>query len=110
MQDMVFPELDGEPLREDIIGKCWHYQHATVKELATHIRRVLANGSIEERKERGATNNEPAKDGRCYDMHQDHLTRESFPKRILSRSGEAWTSRHAFLREAKRTWVFFRLV
>jgi serine/threonine protein kinase len=36
LQDMVFPSLDGDPLIDDIIDKCWHNKYATVAELATY--------------------------------------------------------------------------
>lgn len=79
MRDMVFPELDGEPLIDDIIDKCWHYRYATVKELAAHTERLLA-----EEKAKGGTNaeatNESVNGDNCDDMLQDPLTAESGDK------------------------------
>ncbi|KAJ5561649.1 serine/threonine protein kinase [Penicillium sp. DV-2018c] len=41
LQDMKFPKLDGDPLIDDIIDKCWHNQYRTLAELATHTERLL---------------------------------------------------------------------
>ncbi|PWY74554.1 hypothetical protein BO94DRAFT_538716 [Aspergillus sclerotioniger CBS 115572] len=41
LQDMKFPKLDGDPLINDIIGKCWHNQYRTLADLATHIETLL---------------------------------------------------------------------
>ncbi|KHN98812.1 protein kinase-like protein [Metarhizium album ARSEF 1941] len=44
---MKFPELDGDPLIDDIIVKCWHDEDVTIAELAAHIRKLLPERSIE---------------------------------------------------------------
>ncbi|KAJ5573786.1 serine/threonine protein kinase [Penicillium hispanicum] len=41
LQDMKFPKLDGDPLIDDIIDKCWHNQYRTLAELATHTEALL---------------------------------------------------------------------
>ncbi|GKZ63622.1 hypothetical protein AnigIFM49718_001835 [Aspergillus niger] len=41
LQDMKFPKLDGDPLIDDIIDKCWHNQYRTLADLATHIETLL---------------------------------------------------------------------
>ncbi|OAA40711.1 protein kinase-like protein [Metarhizium rileyi] len=41
LQDMKFPELDGDPLIDDIIVKCWHNEYATIAELAAYTRELL---------------------------------------------------------------------
>lgn len=41
LQDMKFPKLDGDPLIDDIIDKCWHNQYRTLAELATHTETLL---------------------------------------------------------------------
>jgi hypothetical protein len=41
LQDMKFPKLDGDPLIDDIIDKCWHNQYRTLAELATHTVTLL---------------------------------------------------------------------
>ncbi|KAJ5787127.1 serine/threonine protein kinase [Penicillium paradoxum] len=41
LQDMEFPKLDGDPLIDDIIDKCWHNQYRTLADLATHTETLL---------------------------------------------------------------------
>lgn len=41
LQNMEFPTLDGNPLIDDIIDKCWHNKYATVSELAAHTESLL---------------------------------------------------------------------
>ncbi|KAJ5453807.1 serine/threonine protein kinase [Penicillium daleae] len=41
LQDMKFPKLDGDPLIDDIIDKCWHNQYRTLAESATHAVTLL---------------------------------------------------------------------
>ncbi|KAJ5953129.1 serine/threonine protein kinase [Penicillium verhagenii] len=41
LQDMVFPKLDGDPLVDDIIDKCWHNQYLTLPDLATHTETLI---------------------------------------------------------------------
>lgn len=41
LQDMKFPKLDGDPLIDDIIDKCWHNRYRTLTELATHTGTLL---------------------------------------------------------------------
>lgn len=38
---MIFPKLDGDPLIDDIIDKCWHNQYGTVAELAAYKKTLL---------------------------------------------------------------------
>lgn len=45
LQDKEFPTLEGDPMIDDIIDKCWHNKYATVAELAAHTERLLANGT-----------------------------------------------------------------
>ena len=35
LQNMEFPELNGNPLIDDIIDKCWHNKYVTVSELVS---------------------------------------------------------------------------
>ena len=46
LQNMEFPELDGNPRIDDIINKCWHNRYATVGELAG-CTQALLNEEIE---------------------------------------------------------------
>lgn len=57
LQDLEFPKLDGDPLIDDIIDKCWHNRYATVAELAAHTRSLLSKGAMEGTNEEG-TNGE----------------------------------------------------
>ncbi|KAJ5585416.1 uncharacterized protein N7459_005216 [Penicillium hispanicum] len=41
LQNMEFPKLDGNPLIDDIIDKCWHNKYVTVSELAAHTKTLL---------------------------------------------------------------------
>mgnify|MGYP002718608218 FL=1 len=41
LQSMEFPNLDGNPLIDDIIAKCWHNKYATVSDLAAHTNMLL---------------------------------------------------------------------
>ncbi|KAJ5198746.1 uncharacterized protein N7498_007863 [Penicillium cinerascens] len=41
LQNMEFPRLDGNPLIDDIIDKCWHNKYVKVSELATHTKTLL---------------------------------------------------------------------
>lgn len=45
LQNMEFPNLDGDPLIDDIIIKCWHNRYATIKELATCTETLLPGSS-----------------------------------------------------------------
>ncbi|KAJ6096910.1 hypothetical protein N7486_007656 [Penicillium sp. IBT 16267x] len=41
LQSMEFPTLDGDPLIDEIIGKCWHNEYLTVSELAAQTNILL---------------------------------------------------------------------
>ncbi|KAJ5934768.1 protein kinase [Penicillium verhagenii] len=41
LQDMEFPKLDGDPLIDDIITKCWHNKYTTIKELSAYTETLL---------------------------------------------------------------------
>jgi serine/threonine protein kinase len=38
LQNMEFPKLDGNPLIDNIIDRCWHNKYVTVSELAAHTK------------------------------------------------------------------------
>ena len=46
LQDMEFPKLNGNPLIDDIIGKCWHNKYATIAELATETKKLAHGGTL----------------------------------------------------------------
>ena len=41
LQNMEFPELDSDPLIDDIIHKCWHNKYASISDLATYTKTLL---------------------------------------------------------------------
>lgn len=41
LQEMEFPKLNGDPLIDDIINKCWHNNYATTAELAAYTETLL---------------------------------------------------------------------
>ena len=41
LQNMEFPNLNGDILIDDIIDKCWHNKYTTVAELAAHTKTLL---------------------------------------------------------------------
>ncbi|KAI7975362.1 hypothetical protein EIK77_003743 [Talaromyces pinophilus] len=41
LQKMEFPKLDGDPLIDDIIIKCWHNKYATIADLAAYTKTLL---------------------------------------------------------------------
>lgn len=41
LQNMYFSELDGDPLVNDIIDKCWHKKYATIAEMVIYTRTLL---------------------------------------------------------------------
>ncbi|GLI79002.1 hypothetical protein PoHVEF18_007324 [Penicillium ochrochloron] len=41
LRDMEFPKLDGNPLINDIIGKCWHNKYVKVADSAAHTKKLL---------------------------------------------------------------------
>ncbi|KAJ6102079.1 hypothetical protein N7486_004506 [Penicillium sp. IBT 16267x] len=45
LQNMEFPKLDGDPLIDDIIDKCWHNKYATIAELAAYTETLLPDST-----------------------------------------------------------------
>ncbi|PLB48909.1 serine/threonine protein kinase [Aspergillus steynii IBT 23096] len=41
LQNMEFPKLDGDPLIDGIIEKCWHNQYSSIAELAAYTKTIL---------------------------------------------------------------------
>ncbi|KAJ5570888.1 hypothetical protein N7535_004548 [Penicillium sp. DV-2018c] len=41
LQDMVFPELNGDPMIDGVIDKCWHYGYVKIADLAAHTETLL---------------------------------------------------------------------
>ncbi|KAM5433687.1 hypothetical protein McanMca71_003372 [Microsporum canis] len=77
MQDMEFPELDGDPLIDGIIDKCWHNKYTTVAELAAQTDTLLAEGTNgEQNNVEEDTTEEPSwKRAFCQDLEDRGLPR-----------------------------------
>ena len=48
LQNMEFPELNGDPLIDGIIDKCWHNKYTTVSELAAQTQALVAEETTAE--------------------------------------------------------------
>jgi serine/threonine protein kinase len=44
LQNMIFPELDREPMIDSIIKKCWHGEYKTIAELAADTKKLCGDG------------------------------------------------------------------
>lgn len=42
LQNMEFPTLNGDPLLDDMINKCWHNKYATIAKLAAYTETLLS--------------------------------------------------------------------
>lgn len=54
LQNMEFPELNGDPLIDGIIYKCWHNKYATISDLAAYVKTILPERSKGEENNTGA--------------------------------------------------------
>lgn len=45
LQNKEFPKLDGDPMIDDIIDKCWHNKYVTVSDLAAHTKTLMSEGT-----------------------------------------------------------------
>jgi serine/threonine protein kinase len=61
LQNMEFPNLDGDLMIDNIIDRCWHNKYATVAELAAHTKTLLTE----------VTNSDS-----CDNVDQDHSTED----------------------------------
>ncbi|KAL3456784.1 kinase domain-containing protein [Aspergillus heterothallicus] len=48
LRNMEFPELNGDPVLDGLIGKCWHNKYARIADLAVETREVLLAAQGEE--------------------------------------------------------------
>ncbi|KAL4882134.1 hypothetical protein BJY04DRAFT_217458 [Aspergillus karnatakaensis] len=48
LQNMEFPKLNGDPVIDDIIDKCWHNKYATIAELAAYTETLLEKTNANE--------------------------------------------------------------
>jgi hypothetical protein len=44
LQKMIFPELNGDPVTDFIIDKCWHGEYESIAELAENTRGLCGAG------------------------------------------------------------------
>lgn len=103
LQDMKFPTLDGEPLIDDIIDKCWHNKYATIAELSTTTKKLflernneidinteatpLSESATDKAIQTEAVNSENP-DGFGSDIGQDHSPEDFCSKREFCQSLE----------------------
>lgn len=97
LQDMKFPKLDGDPLIDDIIDKCWHNQYRTLADLATHTETLLKEPTNEAPNHeasstpgwRTAIDNIVTKSNDYYNVDQDHsgehLSKQEFCRDLEKR-------------------------
>lgn len=85
LQNMRFPELDGDPLIDDIIEKCWHNKYATIAELSAHTKTLLADRTNLVENETEIYSNDGGSNGcsRCLD--QSHLVDDFSSKKHTAR-------------------------
>ncbi|KAG2420632.1 hypothetical protein HFD88_000245 [Aspergillus terreus] len=85
LQRMEFPTLDGDPLIDNIIDKCWHNKYVTISELAARTRMLLNGGtdameiSGSRRKESG----EVAEAKRPHDDNRDAVDQNGLGEELL---------------------------
>ncbi|KAJ6020981.1 hypothetical protein N7540_006485 [Penicillium herquei] len=110
LMNMKFPPLNGNPLIDNIIKKCWHNEYATISGLAVDIRKLLNEfgdsdmtegngggdkenmGSNSEVKAREETSGERYSDQADTDTLTDDNSKMQFQNAILSGLRETWTS------------------
>ncbi|KAE8354953.1 kinase-like domain-containing protein [Aspergillus coremiiformis] len=98
LQDMKFPKLDGDPLIDDIIDKCWHNQYHTLAELATHTETLLKEPISE------ALNHEAAST-HCFGAlwrSNGEVTNGDYYNVDQDLSGEHLFSKHEFCRDLEK--------
>jgi serine/threonine protein kinase len=78
LQNMEFPDLDGDPLIDDIIDHCWHNEYATVAELAACTEALVTERTNDEASSRRESNG-----GSCGDVDLDNLTEEFFLTKVF---------------------------
>jgi serine/threonine protein kinase len=103
LQNSKFPTLDGDPLIDDMINKCWHNKYATIAELATTTKKLFLERNTESDTNTEATPvSESATDeatqpdavdsenpnGFANDMGQDHSPEDLCSKKEFCQSLE----------------------
>ncbi|KAJ5366997.1 hypothetical protein N7541_000938 [Penicillium brevicompactum] len=82
LQSMIFPNLDGDPLIDAIIDKCWHNKYPTVAELAAYTRGPFTQATSEARNAELANDQNPNGDG-YGDVDQIHPAEDYVSKTRL---------------------------
>lgn len=88
LQKIEFPVLDGDPLIDDIIDRCWHSKYATVAELAAHTKSLLnevTEGTLttdEVAQTKVADGRQPNGD-HLDDSNKEHLADDFCPKKAF---------------------------
>lgn len=59
LQNMEFPKLDGDPLIDKIISKCWQNKYATIAELATYTETLRLRSNTCKEREAGKSYTPP---------------------------------------------------
>jgi hypothetical protein len=93
LQNMEFPNLDGDPLIDDIINECWHNNYATIAELAAYTETLLPG-----RKSRRETNAETIK-----------ATKIEVANGGENRTAEDFSSKKAFCQSLERRGLLHML-
>lgn len=83
LQNMEFPKLDGDPLIDNIINKCWHNNYGTIAELAAYTEALLP----------GKNNRRETKDG-----EPDEYSRDTGQ----NRSAEDFSSKRTFCQSLEK--------
>ncbi|EGE01556.1 CAMK protein kinase [Trichophyton equinum CBS 127.97] len=74
LQNMIFPELDGDPLIDDIIHKCWHNKYRKVADLAEYTEALLVREpSAAKDTEAGSSEDVTWKKALCQDLENRGL-------------------------------------
>jgi serine/threonine protein kinase len=84
LQNMEFPKLDGDPLIDNIIDKCWHNKYVTVSELAAHTKTLL-----DERYGEGSEEEGRREEGRREEESREEESREEGSREEVSPSNNS---------------------
>jgi serine/threonine protein kinase len=100
LQEMEFPKLNGNPLIDDIIDKCWHNKYPTIAELAADTKTLVEDNIRRETSANSPSTpelrtSESSKLGGAEGGEQDSYNQGM----SQDRSEENFTSKEAFCRD-----------
>ncbi|CAG8909704.1 unnamed protein product [Penicillium egyptiacum] len=98
LQNMEFPKLDGDPLIDNIIDKCWHNRYATIAELAAYTETLLPGRTNEKESNGEATNHEAVNSGESNDHNCD-----------IDQNAEDFSSRKAYCQGLEKRGLLRKL-